>query len=714
MRKSVITTAVAAALLLGACSDKPAASANEAKNAVATQTAAKAQATNVLLSKSPLQDQAPQFNLIHTADYAPAFEQGIKAHDAEIAAIVNNKQAASFDNTILAMETSGELLTRVSRTFFNLAGLISDDDFQKTEADLAPKLSAHRDNIYLDPTLFARVEAVYQQKSSLNAEDQRLVEYYYEQFVRAGAKLSAEDKAKMRDFNAELATLATDFSQNSLKSFKDDVIVVTDKAQLAGLSDSEIATLAAAAKAAGKEGYLITLVNTTRQPVLSSLSNRELRQKVWETSAHRAVATNGPLIVKMAQIRAKKANLLGFDTWASYAVADQMAKTPAAVYEILDDLAPKALARAKVEAADIQAEIKKAGGDFELQPWDWAYYADKVRKEKYDLDESSIKPYFEFNTVLQDGLFFAMHKLYGISLKARTDLPVWNPDVLAFEVFDKDKSSIGLFYLDPYAREGKGGGAWMDEFVTQSGLLGTKPVVYNALNIPKPADGPTLMTFDEVTTMFHEMGHAVHGLFSQVKYPSVAGTSTARDFVEFPSQVNEDWNIDPAVIANYAKHYKTGEPIPKALLDKILASNKFGQGFDTVEYLSAALLDMEWHSISADSQISDVEKFEHQVLAKHGLDFAPIPPRYKSSYFSHAFSGGYSAGYYAYLWTEVFAADAFAYMGEHGGLKADNGDKFRKEVLSKGNSEDLMQDYIHFTGKKPTTDALLKRRGLVD
>lgn len=714
MRKSVITTAVAAALLLGACSDKPAASANEAKNAVATQTAAKAQATNVLLSKSPLQDQAPQFNLIHTADYAPAFEQGIKAHDAEIAAIVNNKQAASFDNTILAMETSGELLTRVSRTFFNLAGLISDDDFQKTEADLAPKLSAHRDNIYLDPTLFARVEAVYQQKSSLNAEDQRLVEYYYEQFVRAGAKLSAEDKAKMRDFNAELATLATDFSQNSLKSFKDDVIVVTDTAQLAGLSDSEIATLAAAAKAAGKEGYLITLVNTTRQPVLSSLSNRELRQKVWETSAHRAVATNGPLIVKMAQIRAKKANLLGFDTWASYAVADQMAKTPAAVYEILDDLAPKALARAKVEAADIQAEIKKAGGDFELQPWDWAYYADKVRKEKYDLDESSIKPYFEFNTVLQDGLFFAMHKLYGISLKPRTDLPVWNPDVLAFEVFDKDNSSIGLFYLDPYAREGKGGGAWMDEFVTQSGLLGTKPVVYNALNIPKPADGPTLMTFDEVTTMFHEMGHAVHGLFSQVKYPSVAGTSTARDFVEFPSQVNEDWNIDPAVIANYAKHYKTGEPIPKALLDKILASNKFGQGFDTVEYLSAALLDMEWHSISADTQISDVEKFEHQVLAKHGLDFAPIPPRYKSSYFSHAFSGGYSAGYYAYLWTEVFAADAFAYMGEHGGLKADNGDKFRKEVLSKGNSEDLMQDYIHFTGKKPTTDALLKRRGLVD
>ncbi|MCH1932039.1 M3 family metallopeptidase [Shewanella sp. A25] len=712
MRKSVITAAVTAALLLSACSDKPEVT-NPAPNASA-ETVKTVTAANVLMTKSPLQDQAPRFNLIHNTDYAPAFELGIKEHEAEIAAIVANNQAATFENTILAMETSGSLLSRVSRTFFNMAGLISDDVLQKTEADLAPVLSAHRDNIYLDPKLFARVDAVYQQKASLNAEDQRLVEFYYDQFVRAGAKLSDADKAKMRDLNAELATLSTEFSQNSLKSFKNDVIVVTDKAQLDGLSESEIATLAAAAQTAGKTGYLITLVNTTRQPILASLNNRELRQKVWGTSAHRAVASNGPLIVKMAQLRAKKANLLGFDTWAAYAVADQMAKTPTAVYEILDDLAPKALERAKIEAADIQAEINKAGGDFTLQPWDWAYYAEKVRKEKYALDEGSIKPYFEFNTVLKDGLFFAMHKLYGITVKPRTDLPVWHSDVYAFEVFDKDDSSIGLFYLDPYAREGKGGGAWMDEFVTQNDLLGNKPVVYNALNIPKPAEGPTLMTFDEVTTMFHEFGHGVHGLFSKVKYPSVAGTSTARDFVEFPSQVNEDWDIDPVVIANYAKHYQTGEPIPKALLDKILASNKFGQGFDTVEYLSAALLDMEWHSISADTQISDVEQFEHQVLAKHGIDFAPIPPRYKSSYFSHAFSGGYSAGYYAYLWTEVFAADAFAYMTEQGGLKLDNGDKFRQTVLSKGNSEDLMQDYIHFTGSKPTTDALLKRRGLVD
>ncbi len=716
MRKSVITTAVVAALCLSACSETSAVNAPTAATAAPQggETGVRASTNNVLLSPSPLQDQAPQFNLIHNTDYAPAFEQGIKEHETQIAAIVANSQAATFDNTILAMETSGSLLNRVSRTFFNMAGLISDEVLQKTEAELAPKLSAHRDNIYLDPKLFARVDAVYQQKSSLNTEDQRLVEFYYDQFVRAGAKLSAADKAKMRDLNAELATLATEFSQNSLKSFKNDAIVVTNKAELDGLSESEIATLAAAAKAAGKTGYLITLVNTTRQPILSSLNNRELRQKVWETSAHRAVANNGPLIVKMAQLRAKKANLLGFDTWAAYAVADQMAKTPTAVYEILDDLAPKALARAKVEAADIQAEINKAGGDFSLEPWDWAYYAEKVRKEKYALDEGSIKPYFEFNTVLKDGLFFAMHRLYGITVKPRTDLPVWHSDVLAFEVFDKDDSSIGLFYLDPYAREGKGGGAWMDEFVIQNDLQGNKPVVYNALNIPKPADGPTLMSFDEVTTMFHEFGHAVHGLFSKVKYPSVAGTSTARDFVEFPSQVNEDWDIDPVVIANYAKHYQTGENIPKALLDKILASNKFGQGFDTVEYLSAALLDMEWHSISADTQFSDVEQFEHQVLAKHGIDFTPIPPRYKSSYFSHAFSGGYSAGYYAYLWTEVFAADAFAYMTEQGGLTLDNGDKFRQAVLSKGNSEDLMQNFIHFTGNKPTTDALLKRRGLAE
>ncbi|MGL4517247.1 MAG: M3 family metallopeptidase, partial [Shewanella sp.] len=460
MRKSVIAAAVAAVLFLAGCAKTELVDLPQAQVAGQASTQSQERQVNVLLSKSPLQDQAPQFNLIRADDFATGFTEGIKNQRAEIAGIINNPQPASFDNTILALETSGALLTRVSRTFFNLAGLISDETFLTIEADIAPKLADHKDNIYLDPQLFRRVAAVYQHKSRLDPQEERLVEYYYEQFVRAGATLSAADKAKMREFNAQLASLATAFSQNSLKSFKEDVILVTDSAQLAGLSDSDIATLAAA-QAAGKEGYLITLANTTRQAVLSSLSHRELRQRIWETSAHRSIATNGPIIVKMAQIRAQKAALLGFETWAAYTLADQMAKTPAAVYGVLDDLAPKALARAKIEAAEIQGAIKQSGEHFTLQPWDWAYYANQVRKQKYDLDENSIKPYFEFKTVLQDGLFYAMEQLYGIRFRARTDLPLWHKDVLAFEVFDQDNSSIGLFYLDPYAREGKAGGAWM-------------------------------------------------------------------------------------------------------------------------------------------------------------------------------------------------------------------------------------------------------------
>ncbi len=715
MRKSILTTAILASLAITGCSEvsvtkdvTPAAmNGTEVSN---TQV----KVSNVLMQQSRLQYQAPQFDQVSFADYAPAFTQGIAEHDADIAEIINNKQAPEFENTIVAMEKAGSLLTRVSKIFFNLASVNSSDKVQALEAELAPKLSAHWDNIYLSPELFARVEVVYQSRDKLSAADKRLVEFYYQNFDRAGAKLSDADKTKMRDLNGQLASLTTEFSKNVMDSFKNEVIIVTDKAELDGLSNAEIATLAQAAKSAGKEGYLITLVNTTRQPILSSLNNRALRQRVWETSANRAMDANGPNIIKQSHLHAEKAALLGYDSWAAYTVADQMAKTPTAVYEILDNLAPKAVAKAKQEAADIQAEIAKTGEAFELEPWDWAYFSEKVRKDKYDLDQSLVTPYFEFNRVLNDGMFFAMKKLYGITVKPRKDLPVWNTDVSAYEIFNKDESSIGIFYLDPYAREGKSGGAWMDEFVTQSGLLGTKPVIYNALNIPKPVSGPTLMTFDEVTTMFHEFGHAVHGLFSDVKYPSLAGTATPRDFVEFPSQANEDWAIDPQVIANYAKHYQTGEPIPAALLSKVLAASKFGTGFGTTEYLAAAILDMEWHSISVDTQIDDVEKFEHQALAKHGIDFSPVPSRYKSAYFSHAFAGGYSAGYYAYLWTEVFAADAFDYMSHNGGLSLENGNKFRDNVLSKGNSEDLMQDYIKFTGRKPSVDALLKHRGLVD
>ncbi|PKG79687.1 dipeptidyl carboxypeptidase II [Shewanella sp. Actino-trap-3] len=718
MRKTLITTAVSAALMLSACSEPSVDTAMADKTtAEATKTMTKAPATanNALLTPSPLQYMAPQFDKFTASDYLPAFKQGMLEHKTEIATITNNSEPATFDNTIVALEKTGATLDRTQRVFFNLSGLISDDNFISVEEQIVPKLTAHQDNIYLDEKLFARVQVIYKNKAALTGEDLRLVEVYYDRFVRAGAELSVADKTKMRELNGELAKLETSFSQNVLKSFTADVIVIEDKAQLDGLSDSDIASLAAAAKDAGKTGYMITLVNTTTQPLLSSLKNRDVRKQLWETSAYRAMDTNAPLNIKIAQLRAQKATLLGYPTWAAYSLGDQMAKNPEAVYGILDDLAPKALIKAKVEAADIQAEIVKDGKDFKLQPWDWAYYAEKVRKAKYDLDDNQVKPYFEMNTVLNDGLFFAMNKLYGITIKPRNDLPVWHKDVSAYEVFNKDGSSIGLFYLDPYARQGKRGGAWMDELVTQSFLQNTKPVVYNALNIPKPAEGqPTLMTFDEVNTMFHEFGHAIHGLFSQVNYPSLAGTATARDFVEFPSQANEDWSVDPQVLANYAKHYQTGEPIPAELLAKVLKSHTFNQGFNTVEYLAAALLDMEWHSIAAGTEITDVTAFEQQALAKHGLDYTPVPPRYKTTYFSHSFAGGYSAGYYAYLWTEVFAADSFSYMMSNGGLTLENGQKYRDTVLSKGNSQDLMQDYIDFTGKKPTTDALLKRRGLVN
>jgi peptidyl-dipeptidase Dcp len=711
MRKTLIATTIASALLLSACSS------DETKNTAKEDTAQvqDINANNVLFKPSPLQYMAPEFNKFGTKDYEAAFDAGIAQHTAQIQAIANNSAPATFENTLVEMELSGELLNRVSAAFYNLSGLISDDEYQRIDEKMAPVLSAHSDDIYLNGALFKRVQTIYDNQDKLNAEDQRLVDFYYKQFVKAGAKLNDAEKAKMREINSELAQLSTAFSQNILKSYKEDVIVVTDKSKLAGLSEGEIAGLAASAKKAGKDGYMITLVNTTQQPILSSLENRDLREQVFKASANRAAKTNGPIIIKETNLRAQKAELLGYKDWASYVMTSRMAQTTDNVYGILDDLAPKAVEKAKIEAAAIQKVINDSGESFELKPWDWTFYAEKVRAEKYNLDPALVKPYFEMQSVIHDGLFFAMNKLYGITFKERKDLPVYHEDVTVYEVFNADNSAIGLFYLDPYAREGKRGGAWMSAYVSESGLKGTKPVIYNAQNIPKPAAGePTLMTFDEVSTMFHEFGHAAHGLFSDVKYPSLAGTATARDFVEFPSQANEDWMIEPTVLANYAKHYKTGEPIPQALLDKVLESQKFNQGYGTTEYLAAALLDMEWHSFGSDEKITDVQTFEQDALEKHGIAYYPVPPRYKSNFFSHTFAGGYSAGYYAYLWTEVFAADAFAHMENNGGLTRKNGDKFRKEILSKGNSRDLMQSYIEFRGQKPTTDALLKRRGLVE
>ena len=711
MRKSLMATAIAAALALTACSPAK----EESHSATASAEEKTVQAENVLLKPSTLDYQAPDFDKIETANYEPAFELGMEEHTAEIDAIAGNEAPATFENTILAMEKSGELLTRVATIFFNLSSIISDKEIQRIEAEMSPRLTAHSDSIHLNSKLFERVKTVYENKDSLNKEDKRLTEKTYEQFVRAGANLTEEQKAKVRGINEQITKLQTQFSQNILASFKNDTIIVTDESELAGLSDSDKASLKSAAEGADKEGYMISLVNTTRQPILTSLQNRELRKKIWEKSANRAMDVNGPIILELTHLRAEKAALLGYPNWASYAIENQMAKKPENVFKILDDLAPQAVEKAKEEAAAIEEVMHADGVTGDVQPWDWAYYAEKVRKAKYDLDDSEVKPYFELNSVLENGLFFAMEKLYGITFKERTDLPVYVDDARLFEVFNEDGSNIGLFYFDPYAREGKSGGAWMSEFVTQSFMNGTKPVVYNELNIVKPAPGePTLLSFDETTTLFHEFGHADHGLFSLVKYPSLAGTNTARDFVEFPSQFNEDWAIDPAVLANYAKHYKTGEPIPQALLDKVMKAVSFNQGFNTVEYLAAALLDMEWHMIGADEEVKDVAAFEKAALEKHGIDYAPVPPRYKSAYFSHTFAGGYSAGYYAYLWTEVLAADAFAHMAENGGLTRENGDLFRKEILSKGNSEDLMENYVEFRGQEPTVDALMKRRGLTD
>ncbi|MBR9727006.1 M3 family metallopeptidase [Shewanella intestini] len=709
MRKNLITIAIGTLFVLGGCS----APANN--NTASSVTTTQSQASNVLLQTSPLQYHAPQYDKVVEADYLPAFRIAIKQSNAEIEQIVNNPAPVNFDNTLGAFERSGQLLTRVSSMFFNMSSLMSNDNMVAIQNEILPDLTAHEDNVFMNKKLFARVSELYQQKDQLKGEEKRLTEFYYNNFVRAGAKLTAAEQAKVRQINGELAKSTSAYGQNILSSFKNDVVLVTDVKELDGLSADEIASLKAEATNAGKSGYMITLVNTTGQPILAQLNNRALRERIWKVSTERATKTNGPLVIKLAKLRAEKAALLGYKNWASYSVANQMAKTPDAVYTILDNLAPKAVNKAKNEAKDIQAEMAKEGANFTLQPWDWAYYSAKVRNAKFQIDESQVKPYFEFNRVLNDGLFYAMNKLYGITIKPRNDLPVWEQDVTAYEVFDKDGTSLGLFYLDPYARPGKNGGAWMNEAITQSGLLNAHPVIYNALNIPKPAAGqPTLLTFDEVTTMFHEFGHALHGMFSDVKYPSIAGTATARDFVEYPSQFNEDWAINPQVLANYAKHYKTGKAIPTELLNKIMKSHTFNQGHDTTEYLAAAILDMEWHSISADTPISSVEKFEHAALAKHGIAYAPVPPRYKSNYFSHSFSGGYSASYYAYLWTELLAADTFAYMGQHGGLTLENGAKFRKEVLSKGNSEDLMGNYLDYKGSEPTIDALLKRRGLTE
>jgi len=720
MRKTILAGAIGAAVALSACSKQPEQAAN---TTVAEQPAAPQQAEattiNPLLTASPLQYEAPQFDLIKEEHYLPAIEEGMKQHLAEIEQIANNTEAASFDNTIVAMEKSGALLDRAASVFFNMTGTISNENIRKIQSELAPKLAAHSDSINLNPKLFARIKAVYDARADLGLDEAatRLVEDRYEGFVRAGAMLSEEDKVKIRALNEEQSKLTNKFQQNLMQMNTDIAVFVSDKAELAGLSEAEISAAAEGAKARGQDGkYVIEITNTTRQPVLAQLENRALRQKVWEASAYRGTSgetDQRPIVARLAQLRAERAKLLGYASWANYQLEPTMAKTPKAVYDMFGSMVPAVVANTEKEAAAIQAMIKETGGDFELQPWDWEFYAEKVRKAKYDLDENEVRQYFEFDRVFNDGLLYTMNKLFGITLKSRPDLPVYHPDVKAYEVFDADGSSMAIFYADYFAREGKRGGAWMNSFVDQSELLNKKPVVVNVMNIPKgPAGEPTLVSYDNVTTIFHEFGHGVHGLFSKVKYPSQSGTSVSRDFVEFPSTFQEDWAAHPDVISHYAKHYKTGEAIPAELLAKIIKSRSFNQGYDTLEYMAAALVDMEWHSLPADAPQQDVEKFEADALKKHGINIAAVPPRYKSTFFAHVFAGGYSASYYAYMWSEILAADAFAYVQQQGGLTLENGQNFRKNILSIGDTKDPMEAYKAFRGQEPTTDALLIRRGL--
>jgi peptidyl-dipeptidase Dcp len=675
---------------------------------------------NPLLIESSLPYRVPPFDKIKDEHFAPAMEAGMHEKLKEVDAVANKSEKPSFENTIVALERTGRLLDRAERTFSNLNACNTNPTLQKIETEMAPKLSAHRDAIHLNSKLFARVQELYdnRDKLGLDPESAYLLERYYKDFVRAGAKLSDSDKETLKKMNAELATLQTQFEQNVLKEKNASSVVVDRKEDLRGLSDNQMASISAAAKAEHKDGkFVIQMQNTTGQPLLGSLQNRQLRERVMQTSlarnSHGGEFDTRNIVMRTAQLRSEKAKLLGYANWAAYQLEDQTAHDVPTVNKLLSDLAPPAVANAKHEAADMQKIVDEEKGGFQIASWDWPFYSEKVRKARYAFDESELRPYYELNHVILEGVFFAAGKLYGLTFKERHDIPVYHPDVRVFEVYDRDGKPLALFLGDYYARPSKRGGAWMNAYVQQSDLFASKPVVANHLNIPKPPPGePTLLTHDEVRTAFHEFGHALHGMFSNVKYPRFSGTSVPRDFVEYPSQVNEMWATWPEVLKNYAKHYKTGEPIPQELLDKVMAAEKFNQGYKTTEYLSASLLDQAWHQLDPSDVPKDAVAFEAEALHKAGVDFPPVPPRYRSCYFSHAFAGGYSAGYYSYLWSEVLDADTVEWFNEHGGLKRENGDRFRAVLLSRGGSADALGLFKNLVGRDPYIEPLLKRRGL--
>lgn len=675
---------------------------------------------NPFATESKLALHAPDFSRIKDEHFKPAIEEGMKQQQEEIKKIADNPEAPSFENTLVALEKSGQLLNRVNLVFYLLTGANTNPLLQKVQDEVAPKLAANDDALYLNSKLFARVQTLYQQKEQLklDPESKRLLEYYYQRFELAGARLSEAAKDTLRKLNQEEALLGSQFTNQLLAATKNGSVVFNTLEELKGLSDGEIAAAAQKAKENKLEGkWMISLQNTTQQPSLLSLTNRATRQKILEASLNRAEKSDSndtrKTIVRIAEIRAQKAKLLGFTNYAQWKLRDQMAQTPEAVNTFLAKLVPATAAKVKTESGEIQALINQQKGGFDVEAWDWNYYSDQVRKAKYDLDESAVKPYFLLDSVLKNGVFYAANLLYGLSFKERKDLPVYQSDVRVFDVMDKDGSQIALFYCDYFKRDNKSGGAWMSNMVNQSHLLGAKPVIYNVCNFSKPVAGkPALITFSDVTTMFHEFGHGLHGIFADQQYPSISGANTARDFVEFPSQFNEHWAMDPKVFANYAKHYQTGAVMPQALVDKIKKAGTFNKGYTTAEALSATLLDLQWHILSPENINHDVDQFEMAALQKSGLYLKQVPPRYRSSYFLHIWGNGYAAGYYAYIWTAMLSEDAFAWFTEHGGLTRENGQRFRDMVLSRGNTLEYGKMYRAFRGHDPEIQPLLESRGL--
>jgi peptidyl-dipeptidase Dcp len=674
---------------------------------------------NPFYAASELPFHAPPFDRIKDSDYQPAIDAGMAQQSKEIKAIAENSAPPTFENTVVAMEKTGELFYRVMLVFNGVAGANLDPDLQKVQDYEAPRLAAHEDEIFLNSKLFERIAMLYRRRDSLklDAESGRLLDYYYKKFVHSGANLNDADKETLKKLNEEESTLSNAFITKLLAATKAGGYVTQDKAALAGLTDAQIAAAAEAAKGRKVDGFVIPLQNTTQQPDLTVLSQRSTRQAVFENSWTRAEHGDANdtrnTIARMAQLRAQKAKLLGFPTYGAWKLEDQMAKTPEAALKFMDALVPGATARAGREAQDIQSVIDAQRGDFKLEPWDWNFYAEQVRKARYDLDESQIKPYFELNNVLENGVFYAANQLYGLTFKQRKDIPLYTPDVRVFEVTDADGKPLALWYCDYYKRDNKNGGAWMDNFVVESKLLGTLPVVYNVANFSKPAAGEAaLLGFDEVTTMFHEVGHALHGMFGNTVYATLSGAAVPRDFVEFPSQFNEHWASYPAVFDHYAKHYRTGAPMPAELAAKIKKSKTFNQGFALTEVLAAAELDMQWHTLSPDAPLQNSDAFETEALRKTNLAISYLPPRYRSSYFAHIWGNEYAAGYYAYLWSEMLDDAAYQGFEDHGGLTRSNGDRFRKMVLSRGNTEDLAKMYAAWLGAEPSIEPMLKYRGL--